>query len=707
MTYVGRSLPRAEDVRFLTGRARYLPDLGADGALEAAFVRSPHAHARVTALDATAAARTGALVLTGADLTDVRPLPAGIIEDGVVADAGHPVLARDSVRYVGDPVALVLAASRAEAEDAADLVDVRYEPLSAVLAPREADDVLVRWSRARGDVDGAFADAARVVSCSFTIPRLVAAPLEPRGVLAAYDAQADVLTVHPSAQDPHRPLANLSHSLARDPERIRVVVPDVGGAFGSKGVIGPEVVAVAAAAIRVGRPVKWVEDRLENFLAAYQGRGLEADGELAVASDGRFLALRAHLYADLGAYLYPTTAVPGHTTAMLLTGAYAIPAAEVTLVGAATNKPPTGPYRGAGRPEAALVIERLVDLAARELGIDPFELRRRNFVPRDAFPYETALGWVYDSGDYERCLDRALELLGLDELRAERERARREGRVVGIGAGMVIERCGGLWESARVEVAPDGAVVVRTGSSPHGQGHETTFAQIAADELGLAPEEVAVRWGDTEEVPPGIGTFASRSVAMGGAAVVQACREVRAAAGEAGLREAAAEAGGLSAEARFESPLVFSSGAYAAAVEVERATGRLHVLRLVAVDDPGRVVNPLLAEGQVLGAVAQGLGECLVEEVVYDEEGQPRTASFADYKLLTAAEIPPVATAFLETPSPHNPLGAKGVGEAGAIGTPAAVANAVADALAAEGLPGLDPPFTEEGLWQALNDKEG
>jgi aerobic carbon-monoxide dehydrogenase large subunit len=694
-TYVGRSLPRAEDVRFLTGRARYLPDLEADGAVDVAFVRSPYPHARVLGVDTGAAATAPGVfaVLTGADLEDVRPLLPGSIEDGVVADAGHPVLARGSVRYVGEPIALVLAESRAEAEDAADLVDVRYEPLPPVLDARDGD-VLASWSRSSGDVDAAFTEADRVVSCSFSIPRLVAAPLEGRGALAEYDAEDDLLVVHCSAQDPHRPLAHLSHSLARDPERIRVVVPDVGGAFGSKGAIGPEVVAVAAAALRLGRPVEWVEDRLENFLAAYQGRGLEADAELAVAADGRFLALRARLYADLGSYLYPTTAVPGHTTAMLLTGAYAIPAAEVTLVGAATNKPPTGPYRGAGRPEAALVIERLVELAARELGVDPFELRRRNFVPRDAFPYETALGWVYDSGDYERCLDRALELLGLEGWRAERERARAEGRVVGIGAGMVIERCGGLWESARVTVAAEGAVVVWTGSSPHGQGHETTFAQIAADELGVAPEEVTVRWGDGKDVLPGIGTFASRSVAMGGSAIVQACRELRA-------------TGGVSAEARFESPLLFSSGAYAAAVEIERATGRLRVHRLVAADDPGTVVNPLLAGGQVLGAIAQGLGECLAEEAVYDEEGQPRTASFADYKLLTAAEIPPVATAFLETPSPYNPLGVKGVGEAGAIGTPAAVANAVADALAAEGLPGLDPPFTEERLWEALNAREG
>jgi carbon-monoxide dehydrogenase large subunit len=711
VTYVGQSLRRAEDVRFLTGRARYLPDLEAEGVVQAAFARSPYPHARVVAVDAGAASSAPGVVgvLTGADLEDVRPLPAGSIEDGVVADAGHPVLARGSVGYVGEPVALVLAESRAAAEDAAEIVEVEYEPLPPLLNPRaaEAESVLVSWSRSSGDVDGAFAEADRVVSCSFSIPRLAAAPLEGRGALAIYEPEEDLLVVHCSAQDPHRPLAHLSHSLARDPERIRIVAPDVGGAFGSKGAIGPEVVAVAAAALGLGRPVKWVEDRLENFLAAYQGRGLEADAELAVAADGRFLALRARLHADLGAYLYATTAVPGHTTAMLLTGAYAIPAAEVTLVGAATNKPPTGPYRGAGRPEAALVIERLVELAARELGVDPFELRRRNFVPRDAFPYATALGWVYDSGDYEHCLDRALELLGIEDWRAERERARAEGGVVGIGAGMVIERCGGLWESARVTVGPDGGVVVWTGSSPHGQGHETTFAQIAADELAVSPEEVTVRWGDTREVPPGIGTFASRSLAMGGSAIVQACRELREAAGGRSVQEAAAEAGGLSAEARFESPLLFSSGAYAAAVEIERSTGRLRVHQLAAVDDPGKVVNPLLAEGQVLGAVAQGLGECLAEEAVYDEEGQPRTASFADYKLLTAAEIPPVATAFLETPSPHNPLGAKGVGEAGAIGTPAAIANAVADALAAEGVPGLDPPFTEERLWQALASREG
>ncbi len=726
MTYVGTSRVRAEDVRFLTGTARYLDDLEPPGCLHAAFVRSQLAHAHMCAIDTAAAPGAPGVVavLTAQDVAaDAGSLPPGTIEDGVASDAGHPVLARGTARYVGEPIAIVLAESRAEAEDAAELVVVDYDPLDPVLDLRTAEDVHVRWSRSRGDVAGAFAAAAHVVTCALSIPRLVAAPLEPRGAIAEHDPDADLLTVHCSAQEPHRPLAQLAHALGREPARIRVVVPDVGGAFGSKGAIGPEVVAVAVAAMRLGRPVKWAEDRLENFLAAYQGRGLEADAELAVAEDGRFLALRARLYADLGAYLYPTTAVPPHTTAMLLTGAYAIPAAEVEVVGAATNKVPTGPYRGAGRPEAAFIVERLVEEAARGLAMDPVELRRLNFVPADAFPYETPLGWVYDSGDFERCLDRALELFDLDRRRAERNRARADGRVAGIGIGMVIERCGGLWESGRVAVEPDGRVVAWTGSSPHGQGHETTFAQIVADELGVEPERIEVRWRDTSEIPAGIGTFASRSVAMGGSALVEAARALRERArhhaarlletdevvwdGKAftahgrrlGVAEVAAAAGRFEGEARFESPLLFSSGAYAAHVEIERETGKLTILGLAAADDPGRVVNPILAEGQVLGGVAQGLGQCLVEAAVHDEGGQLVTASFVDYKLLTAAEMPTVETAFVETPSPLNPLGAKGVGEAGAIGAPAAVANAVADAL---GVP-LDPPFTEEKLWAALN----
>jgi aerobic carbon-monoxide dehydrogenase large subunit len=706
MTWVGRPVPRREDVRFLRGEAIYLDDIELPGLVEAAFVRSPYAHARLGAVDADAARELPGVVavLTGADL-DAAPLPVGGVEGGEVADAGHPVLARGKVRYAGEAVALVLAESRALAEDAAELVDVDYEPLEPVLDPRTAasaplvhDDVaenaFLRWSRDHRDVEGAFATAAAVVSQAFHIPRLVAAPIETRGAIARHDPAEDVLTVWCSAQDPHRPLAQLGHSLRRDRDRLRVVVPDVGGAFGSKGAVGAEVAAVAAAAVELGVPIRWTEDRTENFLASYQGRGLDADVELALASDGRILGLRAVLYADLGGYLYPTTAVAPHTTAMLLSGTYRIPAVSVEVVGAATTRVPTGPYRGAGRPEAAFLIERMVDLAALELGLDPVEVRCRNFVPPDAFPYETPLGWTYDSGSFERCLDAVLELGEIDRLREQQDRARAEGRVVGIGVGMYVERAGGLWESADVRVEVDGRVVVRTGSSPHGQGHETTFAQIVADELGIDPAAIEIVWGDSGEVPPGVGTFASRSVAMGGSALVLAAREL-------------AASGGRQASARFESGLVFASGAYLALVEIDPGTGRLHVRSIAAVDDSGRIVNPLLAEGQVLGATVQGLGECLVEEAVHDEHGQLRTSSFADYSLLTAAELPAIESRFVETPSPLNPLGSKGIGEGGAIATPAAVANAVADALAPFGVRHVDPPFTEAKLWRLLQGGSG
>ena len=701
MSWVGRSVPRREDVRFLRGEATYLDDIELPGLLEGAFVRSPFAHAHLGAVDASAARRLPGVVavLTGSDL-DAEALPVGGVEGGVVADAGHPVLARKKVRYAGEAVALVVAESRAVAEDAAELVNVDYEPLEPVLDPRTAasapllhDDVaenaLLRWSRAHGNLDGAFAAATAVVGQSFHIPRLVAAPIETRGAIARRDPAEDVLTVWCSAQDPHRPLAQLGHSLRRDRDRLRVVVPDVGGAFGSKGAVGAEVAAVAAAAVELGVPIRWTEDRTENFLSSYQGRGLDADVELALASDGRILGLRAVLYADLGGYLYPTTAVASHTTAMLLSGTYRIPAVSVEIFGAATTKVPTGPYRGAGRPEAALLIERMVDLAALELELDPIEVRRRNFVPPDAFPYETPLGWTYDSGSFERCLDAVLELGEIDRLREERDRARAEGKVVGIGVGMYVERAGGLWESAELRLEPDGRVVVRTGSSPHGQGHETTFAQIVADELGVDPAAVELVWGDTREVPPGVGTFASRSLAMGGSALVTAARRLTA-------------SGGREASARFESGLVFASGAYLAVVEIDPGTGRLRVCSVAAVDDSGRIVNPLLAEGQVLGATVQGLGQCLVEEAIHDEEGQLRTSSLADYSLLTAAELPAIESRFVETPSPLNPLGSKGIGEGGAIATPAAVANAVADALAPFGVRHVDPPFTEAKLWRLL-----
>jgi aerobic carbon-monoxide dehydrogenase large subunit len=711
---VGRPIPRREDERVLRGRSRYLDDIDPPGVAHVAFVRSPFAHARIGGI----AAPPGAATLITAGDVHGRPLPVMSFEGAEIADEPHPLLAAGEVRYAGQPVAAVIAESRALAEDAAELVEVDYEPLAPVLEPRASEVAHVRWRRSAGDVDGAFASAAHVTRASFALPRLAPVPMETRGAIASYDADEDLLTVWVSAQDTHRQLSGLSAVLDRPDESIHVIVPDVGGAFGSKGALAPETAVVALAALDAGRPLKWAEDRSENFVASYQGRGMEADVELALDGDGRMLALRAHIWADLGGYLITSTPIPPHTTSMLMTGVYEIPAAEVELTGMRTNKVPTGPYRGAGRPEAAYFLERTVDVAARELGIDPMELRRRNLIRE--FPHKSTLGWTYDSGDYERCLDRALELL-------EPERRSDEARVVGAGVAMYVERAGGQFESAEATVAPAGRVVIASGSSPHGQGHDTTFAQIAADRLGVGLEDVELRFSDSKAVPRGVGTYASRSTAMGGSAVVEAveelklrCLEVAARVLEVGedevewadggvtaadgrglwLRDLAEAEPGLRAGARFSSDMVFGSGCYGAVVEIERATGRMRVLRLAAVDDAGVIINPLLAEGQVIGGSAQGLGESLVEEAVYDEDGNPAFASFAGYSLITAAEMPRLATDFVQTPSPFNPLGAKGIGEGGAIGTPAAVANAVADALGGRG---VDPPFTTDKLWRALN----
>ena len=713
--FVGRPIRRREDERVLRGATRYLDDIDPPGAVHVAFIRSPFAHARIERIEVP----DGVIAFTAADIEGrAGDLPVQGFEGGEVSVDGHPVLASGEVRYFGQPVAAVIAESRALAEDAAELVEVDYEPLDPVLDPRSSGVVLARWHKVAGDVEGAFAAAAHVARGSFALPRLAAVPMEPRGTIASYDAEDDLLTVWVSAQDTHRQLGALSTVLGRPEESIHVVVPDVGGAFGSKGALAPETALVALAAMELGRPVKWAEDRSENFLASYQGRGMEADVELALDAGGTMLALRARIFGDLGGYLMPTTAIPLHTCAMLMGGVYAIPAADVEVVGASTNKVPTGPYRGAGRPEAAYFVERTVDVAARELGVDPAELRRRNLIR--SFPYRTALGWTYDSGDYARCLELASELSPPQPS---------EGWVVGSGVALYVERAGGLFETASAELQPTGRVLVRSGSSPHGQGHDTTFAQLAAEQLGVGLEDVELRFSDSKEVPRGVGTFASRSVAMGGSAVVQAvdalrercivvaARELEVAVdeltwGDGGcvsssdgrtlwLRDIAAAEPDVRADARFSSDIVFSSGGYGAVVEVERATGRMRVLHLTAIDDAGTVINPLLAEGQVIGGAVQGLGSCLVEEAAYDEDGNPQFATFLGYNLLTAAEIPPIAAEFVESPTPLNPLGAKGIGEGGTIGTLPAVANAVADALGGRH---VDPPFTPEKLWRALRE---
>ncbi len=765
--WVGRPLLRREDEPLLRGQGRFVDDLPFDGQVQLLVVRSPFAHARLGPIDLEpASAMPGVLAVVAAgDLGDtLGALPLPVVEGAEVAPTPVRPLATGRVRYVGEPVVGIVAETRAQAEDAAALVAPEYEPLPVVTDPGaalEADpplheaapgNRLLHWRRAGGDVTTAFETAAHVVRGRFTIPRLAAAPMEPRGCVAVYDAVQDTLTLWPSAQDPHRPLAQLAAVLGWPAGRLRVIVPDVGGAFGSKGALAPEHALAAWCAWRLVRPVKWVEDRAENFQAAYQGRGMEVEAELALSADGRFRGLRARLVADLGAYLYPTTVVPPITAGSLFTGPYDVPAAEVEIVGVATNKVPTGPYRGAGRPEAAFCIERLVDLAAAALGEDPVELRRRNLIPPDHFPHRTPLGLTYDSGDYGAMLDRACELLPYAAWRAEQARARAAGAVLGIGVASFVESAGhGLWERARVAVTPAGVIEVQTGASPHGQGHATTFAQVVADALGVDPGRVVVRHGDSAD-GPGVGTFASRSVAVGGSAIRLAAEEVRAIARRlaADLFEAAegdlvwdgdrlAVAGspgqsvslgelarlaadparrpagvgglqdGLAAESRSSLPgPVFPSGAYAAVVEVDRDTGLVRLHRLVAVDDSGTIVNPLLAEGQVVGAILQGAAAVLLEEVVYDEEGQLRTGTFLDYAIPTIGEIGfELVTEFRPTPTPFTTLGAKGVGECGTIGAPAAIANAVIDALAPFGVRHLDPPYHSERVWTALRRAAG
>ena len=758
--WIGRPIKRREDLRFIRGQARYVDDMVLPRLAHLVVVRSAHAHARLGEIRVEAARRAPGViaVVTAQDLQGrIHPMPVTVPEGDYVADAPHPVLAAGKVRYVGEPVVAVLAETRAAAVDAAALVEIDYDPLPALSDARQAleaavllhealgENVLVRMTRGSGDVDAAFAAAKRVVRGRFHIPRIVAAPMEPRGALAAYDKSADLLTLWLSNQDPYRPRVQLSRTLGRPEDRIRIVVPDVGGAFGSKGNISAEAVVAACLAIELGRPIKWIEDRRENFTSSSQARGIDADVEIAVEPDGKITALRATAVADIGAYLFTTSATPCTRVVDLLTGAYEIPAARVTLAGAATNKVPTGPYRGAGRPEAAYLIERMVDLAAAELGLDPLAVRRRNVIPRDRFPYQSALKAVYDSGDYLPALERACEVAEYDRWREEQRRARAGGRLIGIGVALYVEPAASrLWESAAVIVGPDGRVVVRTGSTAHGQGHETTFAQIAAETLQVPLEVITVEQGDSAVMPKGMGTYGSRSATLGGSAVLVEAQKIRdkmqkiaahlLEAAEADIRwvdgrlhvqgapgrsvtfqevAAAAHKGrvpagtepGLDTSGTFSVPgEVYPFGAYVVVVEVERETGEVRILRFVAVDDAGRIINPLLAEGQVIGAIVQGLGQALVEEAVYDESGQLVTGTFGDYAMLRAAHAPAVTAEFTETLSPYNPLGAKGVGEAGTVGAPPAIANAVVDALSPLGVRHVDLPLTQEKLWRLLRE---
>jgi len=754
--WIGRPEVRREDPRLVRGAGAYLDDLEFPRAVHLVFVRSLVPHARIVSLEATEArAMPGVVaVLSAAELPRVQDLPlrAVPLPDGFsVAEVAMPILARDEVRFAGEAVAVVVAETYAQAEDAAELVQLELDPMPSVGPPRDAlraevvvhqsvpDNVVIRGARRGGDVEAAFAAADLVVAEKFSIPRLQASPMETRGCVAEYSADPDLLTLWCSSQDPHRPRLGLAHVLQRSLESIRVVVPDVGGAFGSKGGLAPEHAVAALVAMRLGRPAKWVETRSENFLASYQGRGMEADAELALDREGHLLGIRASLISDCGAYLLGHTAVVGATASSLITGAYVIPAAAVTVLGVATNKVPTGPYRGAGRPEAAFVIERLMDLAAARLGLDPVEVRRRNLVPKDAFPYRTAVGSEYDSGDYPGLLDRALELVDYPRERELQRSAREEGRLRGVGIAVVVESSGNSnWETAAVRLEPDGRVLLLPGSSDHGQGHATTFAQIVADKLGIEPGQIEVRSGDSAQVPLGVGTFASRSVTVGGSAVLLAVEELqqRCRSWAAHLLDAPEEelqwregclwpadsARGISLTeiaqaattrpANFELPelrgegkftlagLAYSSCACAVTLEVDPETGHLTLERIIAVDDAGTIINPLLAEGQVIGSIVQGLAASIYEEVSHDGEGQPLTESFLSYAVPTLPDINmEIAAEFRPTVSPLTELGTKGVAESGCIAVPAAIANAVCDALSTLGVVHANPPYSPERVW--------
>ncbi|HEV8307620.1 MAG TPA: xanthine dehydrogenase family protein molybdopterin-binding subunit [Methylomirabilota bacterium] len=755
--WIGRPLKRVEDRRLLIGAGRYVDDFQPPGLVHVAFLRCVHAHARIRRLDPSAAAAAPGVVavITGAEVRHLGPMPVNRVFPDMKVPP-HPILAHDFVRAAGVPVAAVAADTPYRARDAAELIEVEYDPLpplpdaeaalapdAPVLFPELRDNRAFTHTWRHGDVAAAFASAHCVVRLRVMQQRLAAVALEPRGILASFDPTTEELTLWSSTQAPFAVRAEIARILGIPESRVRAIAPEVGGGFGVKTAPYREDVLVAYLSMRLGRPVKWVSTRSEDLLTTNHGRGGVAEGELAVTAEGRIAGLRGRVVYPLGSSLVNSAAISPWNHARLLPGAYVVPACEIEATAAFTTTAPIGAYRGAGRPEAAFLIERLMDEAARALGMDPADLRRRNFIPPDRFPFRTATGQVYDSGEYARALDRALELADYPRLRAEQAAARARGEIRGIGLSSYIEPSALGWESGSVRVERTGAVTAVTGSSPHGQGHETTFAQVVADFLGVRPDEIVVLHGDTRSAPQGFGTFGSRSTALGGGALATAALEVRekgrrlAAAlleaasddvrpvpggfqvagvparhvswkqvAEAAHRPRPAAAGllpGLDATVFFQAEgEMWSFGTVVAVVAVVQETGRIALEKLVWVDDGGTIVNPLLAEGQLHGAFAQGYGQVFLEQIVYEETGQLLTGTLMDYALPHADDVPEPLLAKTVTPSPRNPLGAKGIGEAGCIGVPPAIVNAVVDALGPLGITHLDMPLTPEKVWRAL-----
>ncbi len=765
---LGARVKRREDPRLITGTATYVDDVLLAGLLHVAIVRSPHAHAKITAIatDQARAAPGVVAVWTGEDVrARCGPLPVGPRIREMKVPKRYPLIIDGVARHVGDPVAAVVATDPGLARDAADLVEVTYEPLPAVtdveaalqpdatvIHPELATNVCFRLPF--GDkVEETFARADLTVSLRLVQQRLVPSAIETRGVVAQW--RGGELTIWTSTQIPHVVKTTVAEAVRVGEHQVRVIAPEVGGGFGSKLDVYGEEVLVAALAVALGRPVKWIETRRENFMATIHGRGQLAYVDAAVTRDGTITGLRVRVLADLGAYAQLLTPAVPTNTGLMACGCYRIPHVFAEVIGVFTTQTPTDAYRGAGRPEAAFLIERAVDAVARALKMDPADVRRRNFIPPDAFPHKTPTGATYDSGEYRRALDKALEMVGYPQLRDEQRRLRTQGRYLGIGIASYVEITGlgaaaalpgGSWESATVRVEPTGKVTVLTGSSPHGQGQETSFAQIVSDRLGVSIDDVVVIHGDTRAVPHGVGTFGSRNTAVGGSAVYLASTRLRDKALTIAAHLLEASPGDLVVEGtRFHvrgSPQravafqdvaraaykgnklppgtdpglevthffalperVFPFGTHICVVEVDPETGEVAVRRYVAVDDCGNILNPLLVAGQVHGGIAQGLAQALYEEAVYDDRGQLLTAGFPDYTVPKAAQIPALELGHTVTPSPHNPLGVKGVGEAGTIGATPAVVNAVLDALAPLGVAHLDMPLTPGKIWAAIRTK--
>ncbi|MDX2007488.1 MAG: xanthine dehydrogenase family protein molybdopterin-binding subunit [Meiothermus sp.] len=747
--YIGKPLKRLEDPKFITGAGAYLEDITPENTLRLALLRSPYAHAELGGVDASEALKLPGVVavFTAADVPEIR-LPASASRD--VKVAAHLMLATDRVRYAGEPVAAVLASSAAAAEDALGLISVDYQPLPAVAEVLEAatDQHLLHPSlgtniaqsrKSSADASEPFAQAHTVVGARMVQQRVAGNPLEGRGVLATWDGARGTLTVYSSTQSPHDLRSYLAGALELAENQVRVIAPDVGGAFGVKIHPYPEDFLVAYLARRTGRPVKWIEGRSESFLATSPGRAQVADLEMAFDAEGKILGLRGRVVADVGAYGLDSTFGNAPGTVLMLQGPYEIPVVQADLLMVYTNATPTGAYRGAGRPEATYYLERLLDMGARALRLDPAELRRRNFIG-GPFPYTTRTKAKYDSGDYPKTLERLLEVANYPALRAQQAQARAEGRLVGLGFCTYVEITGFGWETGGVRVNADGSAVVFTGTSPHGQGAATSFAQIVAEKLGVEFERVQLVHGDTTAVPFGMGTMGSRTLHVGGSAVLKASDGVR----EKMLRIAAhlleaapedveltekgwavrgvpdkavstadiAQAAynprklpqgldpGLEGQASFTlKDATFPFGAHLVMLEVDPETGQVRLLRHVSVDDAGNIVNPLLFEGQQHGGVAQGIGQALLEGVAFDAEGQNLTASLLNYTLPRAGDLIGMEVYHNQTTTTTNPLGAKGIGEAGTIGATPAAVNAVLDAL---GVEHLDMPLTPEKVWRAI-----